>query len=251
MNFSINVDIIQKIRSQDLLTYLALILAYKAYAWSVNRDLNSWKSLFASLKVDLTNYKSWLGSEYYDERYKCKNSYNPYKVVLPLSFESLPEIIRRGVSEFTWVSTKFTEQLSLFNERVAAFNSLLEYIKISVSSDPISTEKLIDELNKLDYKDDNVSFDELKKRILQSKQQKEVLYLAENIRRLNRILHVELIGNSTNEDKLHYLYTEINNELDNIRSIFDSKKPWFIRYEPTILFLSLITFVIIEFFLGE
>ena len=53
MIVALNLSFLEKIKSTDLLTYLALLLAYGAYTWTINRDLKSWKSLFVSFQADL------------------------------------------------------------------------------------------------------------------------------------------------------------------------------------------------------
>ncbi|HPY08393.1 MAG: hypothetical protein ACOX0H_00995 [Patescibacteria group bacterium] len=248
MNICLNLHFLSEIRSGDLLTYLALILAYIAYAWSVNRDLEAWKSLFISLRDDLNSQKSWLQTEYFEDTYKDKNSFNPYKIIFPLSFESLPEIIRRGIAEFSWISNEFSNQLSLFNERVIAFNDLLDYIK-KVTTNSVITERLKDKLNDLGLDKDSVEFDDLKNKIFEAKRTDTDFYLAEQIRRLNRIIHVNIIGNRNKKDKLHYLYFQINKELNKILKDFDKKKPFFIKYRGMIILLSTLLFMLIEVFL--
>lgn len=249
MNICLNLQFLSEIKSGDLLTFLTLILAYIAYVWSVNRDLEAWKSLFISFKNDLDSQKSWLGSEYFEETYKDKNSFNPYKIIFPLSFESLPEIIRRGVAEFSWLSNEFTKRLSLFNERVIAFNDLLDHIKKTVTADPVITKRLKDKLNDLGLDKGSIEFDDLKKKIFEAKKTDADYYLAEQVRRFNRIVHVDMIGNKSKEDKLHCLYSKIDEELDKILKDFDKKKPFFIKYKWPIILLSPIFFVLIELLL--
>jgi len=212
----------------------------------VNRDHKSWKSLFISFKNDLSSQRAWLGSEYFADTYRDKNSFNPYKIIFPLSFESLPEIIRRGIAEFSWIPKQFINLLSLFNERIVAFNSLLDQIKKINSADPIKTEKVKEKLNELGLEDENIGFDELKIKIKEQKESEEILYLAENNRRLNKLVHVNLIGNGANDDKLYFLYSKIDRELDNILNIFDKKRPWFIKYKWLIIIISIILFYLIE-----
>lgn len=247
MNICFNINFLQEIKSGDLLTYLALLLAYIAYSWSVNRDLNSWKSLFVSLKADLDYAGQWLASEYSKETYQDKTSFSPRKIILPLSFESLPEIIRRGVAEFNWISTEFLNNLSLFNERVAAFNLMLDQVRKVVSSNPVLTEKLNDQLSELGlYNEEKPEFNEFKEKIRELKKDNEVFYLAENIRRLNRVIHADLIGNKNSKDKLHYLYTKIREELEIILENFDKKRPFFIRFKWLMVLLSIPIFLLIE-----
>jgi len=249
MNIYFILETFQEIKSADLLTYFALILAYIAYTWSVNRDLESWKSLFISFKNDLDSQKSWLASEYFGETYKDKNSYDPYKIIYPLSFESLPEIIKRGIAEFPWIQKKFINQLSLFNERVIAFNDLLDHIKKAVTADSIITERLKDKLNHLGLDKESVEFNDFKMRIFKAKKTDQDFYLADQIRRLNRIVHVDMIGNKNKEDKLHYLYCEITRGLDIVLENFDTMRPFFIKQKWVIILLTLPFFMILELLL--
>jgi len=237
---------IQNLSVSNLLTFIALLLAYVAYTWSVNRDLDSWKSLFISLKKDLEGQSSWLGSEYFVDSYLKKHSFNPYKIIYPLSFESLPEIIKRGVAEIKWIPDNFINNISLFNERVIAFNQLLDYLKLSATANPIVSEKLKDKLNTLGIDNEDVPFEDLKKSVYKEKNKDEILYLAEQVRRLNKIAHIELIGNKENKDKLHYLYTLISSDLDEILEQFDSKKPFFIKKRSLIIVSSIALFILLE-----
>jgi len=242
-------EIIQEIESANLLMYLALVLAYLAYVWSVNRNLNSWKSLFVSFKKDLESQSAWLKNEYFKETYEDKNSYSPSKIIYPLSFESLPEIIRRGVDELPGISEGFINQLSMFNERIIAFNSALDQVKLICSADPIKSEILKDKLNKLGLNKKSVEFSELKSKIFSLKKKNEIFYLAENIRRLHKVIHTELIGNKGKQDGLHYLYSKITKEVNNILNNFDQKRPFFIRHKVFIIEISIPLFALIEFFL--
>lgn len=249
MSICLNLHFLSEIKSGDLLTFLALLLAYIAYTWSVNKSLEAWKSLFVSFKTDLNSQKAWLANEYFKETYKDKNSFSPCKIIFPLSFESLPEIIKRGASEFSWLSSEFIDRLSLFNERVVAFNDLLDYIRKSITADPIVSERLKDKLNNLGLDENKVEFDELEKKILKAKKTDTDFYLAEQIRKLNIVVHVSMIGNKSMEDKLHHLYFEINSELDDILNNFDKKKPFFIKYKWLIILFSIVLFTLIEVFL--
>lgn len=247
MNICINLFYLKIFRSTDLLTYLALILAYIALVWSVNRDLKAWKSLFISFKNDLEAQAGWLQNEYFNGKYEEKESYSPSKIIYPLSFESLPEIIRRGVAELSGISEDFIKNLSIFNERILAFNSALDQVIQVCSTDPIKSEKLIDMLNEIGLDKHDVSFNEFKTKIYKLKKKEDLLYLAENIRRLHKVIHVALIGNKNKHDGLHFLFSEINIEVNNIISNFDKKRPMFIRYSWLYILLSLPIFILIEF----
>jgi hypothetical protein len=248
-----NLNFWQEIKSGDLLTYSVLLLAFLAYCQSISRDLKSWKSLLISLKSDLKSQgKYWFGGKgYSQETYKDKNSFNPRKIIYPPSLESLPEIIRRGAKELPGVSDEFIDRLSLFNERIIAFNLALDQINKIVSSDPIMSEKLNERLNDLGIKktEEEVGFKFFQDKIRELKKKEDIFYLAENIRRMNRLVHVELIGNKDNRDKLNFLYHEIKRELVIILDNFDNSKPFILRYRKTILALSFLAFIWIEIFL--
>lgn len=244
----IDLNFLKEIKSTDLLTYSALLVALLAYCRSINRDLESWKSLLVSFKNDLKSQGGWLSNEYFEETYKDNMNYYPFKIIFPLSFESLPEIIRRGVAEFQWISDKFINNLSLFNERVVAFNSVLDHLKKVIAVNPLMTEKLIGKLSELCINNGDVEFDDLKKKINELKKDDEIFYLAENIRRLNRLVHVKLIGNKNKKDMLHYLHSEITEELESILKNFESKKPWYIRYEWVFIVISFAIFIFIELY---
>lgn len=246
----IDLNFLKEIRSADLLTYFVLLLAYIGYIWSINRDLKSWKSLLLSLKSDLKSQEPWLGgSGYFQETYNDKASFSPQKIVFPLSFESLPEIIRRGAKELSNISNKFIGNLSLFNERIVAFNSALDHVKKIISSNPIMSEKLNEKLKKLGIKKEEVEFNYFKNKIRELKKEDDVFYLAENIRRMHRMIHVELIGNKNKKDRLNYLHHEITEELEKILKKFDKQKPVFIKYQHSIIIFSLFLFFVIEMFL--
>lgn len=248
----IDLNFFKEIKSADLLAYFVLLLAYIGYAWSINRDLKSWKSLFISLRSDLKSQEAWIGgSGYSQETYKDKKSFSPKKIIFPLSFESLQEIIRRGPKEISNISTKFIDNLSLFNERIIAFNSALDNVKKIISFNPIMSEKLNERLKKLGMMEteEEVEFNFFKRTIRELKEKEDIFYLAENIRRLNRMIHVDLIGNRDNKDRLNNLYHEITDELDQILKNFDKRKPFFIRHRYSIMVMSLFLFFMIEIFL--
>jgi len=252
MSICFNFDNIffQTIKSDDLLTYLALMLAYIAYTWSVNRGLEAWKSLFISFKNDIETQRDWLSSEYFKETYENKHSFNPYKIIFPLSFESMAEIIKRGASELPCLPKGFLSNLSIFNERVLALNDLLSYLKHSATSDPIVSERLKDKLNNLGLHDEKVDFEKLKAEIFKKKNTDPDFYLAEQVRRINRIIHSDMIGNKTQKDRLHYLFTKIDGDLNEIIKNFDKNKPFFIKHQKYIITGSAVLFYLIEIFLS-
>lgn len=101
----------------------------------------------------------------------------------------------------------------------------------------------------LDFPDDIVELaDQLKLKIFKGKKADEVLYLAENIRRLNKIIHVELIGNKSTNIGLNYWYSVILEEVLFLDK-FDKNRPFFIRLKKELILISTLLFIFIEIFL--
>ena len=144
------------------------------------------------------------------------------------------------------MSEEFINQLSIFNERIIAFNSMLDQLKKINSANPITTERLIGKLNDLGINESSVEFDDFKKKIFQLKNTEEILHLAENNRRLNRVVHVNLIGNKNKQDKLHCLYCGISDEVERILNNFDRTRPYFVRFKWLFVVISVPLFLLIE-----
>lgn len=235
----------------DLLTLTALILAFLAYRWSVIRYFNSWKSLFISLKNDLDSQKNWLSTSY--PNYLYKEVYDPGKIIFPLSFESLPEIIRKGLAEIPGISNDFINQLSLFNERILAFNSVLENIKQTITADPVLTKKTEYKLLDIGLTDRRITFEQFENKLeklienTSTEEEKNIYYLAKNIQSLNKTIHVGLIATENKEDGLHSLYIKINEQVNTLINNFNKEIPFYIRIGwlcPVILFISYLLYVV-------
>lgn len=227
-----------------ILTLIALLLAFFAYRWSVIRYFQSWKSLFISFKKDLDSQKSWLSTSY--PHFSYKEAYDPGKIIFPLSFTSLPQIISKGLAELPNIPNDFINQLSLFNERIVAFNSLLENIKQVVTANPVLTQKMEYRLLDMGLDDEAVSFEQfeinLEKLIKKDSQneEKEVYYLAKNIQSLNITIHTKLISTPDKLDRLHGLYLKIDSQVEKIINTFDKNIPFYIKINwlvPVILIL--------------
>lgn len=253
MEIYLNLGFLRDINSQDLLTYLALVLAYLAYVRSINRDLDVWYSLYLSFKEELRLFENWLGGEGYKSstEYRNKDSYSPYNIVFPLSFIALSEIIRRGTKELSWIPKEFGKHIIRFNNLVAAFNSVLEQIRLTCSANPTLSEQLYNKLRKFGLKESNedISFETFEQQIREMKKNKEdqeTAYLADSIRRLNVMLHTGLISDKSRTDMLHSGLAVIKNETDLIIKKFDDCRPWFIRWQVPVLLASFGVFILIE-----
>lgn len=230
-----------KIQAADLLTYIAIILAFMGYVKLELDKLNGWKALLHSFKDELEVHAHWISSEYSND-YFDPNSYVAGKVVHPLAFDSLSEIIRRGMADLPIFSKGFTHKIVLLNERIAAFNSLLRTIQLSATTDVQSAIKGARALQ--NYKDDEGEF----KKML-SKLPERTKYFAMNLFLYHKMLHVNLIGNNSSEYSLYSLSTSIYKEVFERLDGFERFMPWYIRYKWQIIILSVPLFGLIEYYL--
>ncbi len=135
---------------QTVMAYIALVLAYYAYRKSVLDKYESWKSLLRSFQQDLSAQKNWFNARY-SESYVDKQFINPDKIVYALSFESAKEITRRGIGSLSMISKKLENEIAIFNERVEAFTSLLDYQKRVITADPILSAELRERLKDFEF----------------------------------------------------------------------------------------------------
>lgn len=256
MNYCTDWLFINKMESNlnlsSLLALVALLLTFFAYRWSVIRHFNSWKSLFISLKNDLYCQQAWLSTSY--PHYSYKEVYDPGKIIYPLSFTSLPQIIGKGVAELPNISNDFINNLSLFNERIIAFNSLLENVRQVITANPVLTQKMEEKLLDMGLDDRRISFEEfeisLKKLVepnnsLENSEYREIYYLSKNIQALNKKIHAGLISTPEKLDGLNSLYLKINKETEEILKNFNKKIPFYIRISWLSPILIILLFLIL------
>ncbi len=226
-----------------------MLLAYLAYVKSINDKYESWKTLLLSFRADLNAQESWLATGY--SSYNNKDSYSTYKVILPLSFESLKEIIKRGANDNDLRFTEeFIKKISIFNERVEGFNKLLDQQRLVVTSDPVMLFKLDKKLTDFGLYNRDISDDLFIKSVENNLKSDQDLYaLARNIWVINEHIHVRLISNKDNENGLFSLRIFILNEIENKINKLEFIKPWYIQKSDIIWIFSLIIFLLIEVFL--
>ncbi len=242
----VNLTFLEKIKSGDFLTFFAVVLAYLAYSKSINDKYESWRSLLLSLKADLESQSAWLSSEYKEETYKDKTAFSPRKIIFPLSFKSLEEIISRGASDFNF-SEKFIKNISIFDERIETFNKLLEQQRLNVTANPVLTHNLVEILDSNGACDCATTYDNFFQSIENMKvSQPDCYALAKRIHSINRIIHINIISNEDDESGLHYLYKYLLNEVQNKLSNLEKSKPWHLRYKWPLLILGCVLFILIE-----
>jgi hypothetical protein len=144
---------------QSVIAYIALVLAYYAYRKSVLDKYESWKSLLRSFQQELLAQRSWFDARY-SESYVNKQFINPYKIVFSVSFESAKEITRRGIGSLSFISEKLENQIAMFNQRVEAFNSLLDHQKRVITADPVLSQELSERLKGLESANPNASLND-------------------------------------------------------------------------------------------
>lgn len=246
----LDITFLEKVKSSDLLTFIALVLAYFAYVKNVEDKYKSWKSLLVSLKADIDCQSPWLFSSYSHVSILPKVWYSPAKVVYPLVFDSLKEIIRRGASDSSVLPPELNNLLSIFNERIEAFNQLLEHHRKLVTSNSTQSHNLQKILEGLGLSDSAVSDQEFNQRVISIKNTDNESYaLSQNIAGINNALHAGLIGSDADKSSLNSLVLEINSTITEKLGNFSKIMPWFVKYKWYILFLWVIIFFLIENYL--
>jgi hypothetical protein len=249
---------LSSIKSADLLTFIALLLALLAYRKSILDRYDSWKALLQSFLDELKSQSSWIGGIYNNTQDKMW--YSPNKIVFLLSFESSKEIARRGISDLRIISKELYEKISLFNERVDAFNKMLEYQKSIICANPPLANKLQDFLEDSGLNKANVlspqfslTISNLQKNGNGLNQDKlnlkqELYSLAMQLYLINNVIHNQIIGNASRPDSLNYLYNTIKDELSEKLKNFETSLPFYFRKLNFILliFLSIFLFLFIE-----
>src|SRR3972149_5004055 len=122
----VHIGFLKTLTVGNILTYLALLLAFLAYRKSVRDRHATWKLLLNSFKSELEAQKAWLSTPYTKDVQE-KSFFNPSRTVFKISFESAKEIARSGISVFDKIDTEFNTQVAQFNQRVVTFNALLDY----------------------------------------------------------------------------------------------------------------------------
>lgn len=196
--------------AQNLITFIALFLAYLAYRKSIYDEIKNWINLIRSFKSELEYASSWIGDSYSSID---QNWLKPSKLVYPLSFESVKSILQKGYPPEEIISREFLDKMALFNERIEAFNHLLIGQIVNF---------VVNDHNKKLTKDKALT--------------------------LNSAIHLQLIGDSQTKT-LYFLHKYFKNETEIILKTWKSKLSWFIRYPFFVFIVSLFFYLIIDFFL--
>lgn len=237
------------VKTGDLLALVALMLALIAYRKSVLDKYESWKALLQSFLDELNTQSPWIDGVYANAHEK--NWFSPNKIVFKLSFESALEISRRGISDSKIISKEMYGKISLFNERVVAFNQQLDYQMHTITSNPRISGDLLEYLEEEGLSRDKVSFprfslavDNLEK----NKATKEQYHLATSLYNINNTIHNQLIGNGLGEDSLSFLYQYLKAEIEEKLKDYEQNIPWYFKRKNlfTIVIVMLFVFLLVE-----
>lgn len=204
---------LEKLQAQNIIAVFALALAYLVYRKSKVDEYRSWIDLAKSFQHELSYAKHWIGGSY-------NNSINldwlkPSKLVYPLTDESVKALIWKGHPPKGIFSDDFFDKLAIYNERIEAFNHLLKIQGLNYASCKFETD------------------DEGEK---------------QKTNHINSIIHNDLIGNN-GDYHLHSLYEYFKCELKMIDQNGISAIPWYFRYPKTIILLTFVVYMVIDYFI--
>jgi hypothetical protein len=232
----------------DNITFVALILAFLAYSKSIEDKYDSWKVLLKSFWDETHTMHAWLNKEY-DKDYYDKDFFNPYKQVFKLKTVAAEEVVKRGIYDIKLVDPIFADKISLFIERITAFNSAIDHMSRITAANPMLSQSLWNKLKKLGLHDDRVAKEVFKNKIEKTifKNIQEYL-LSQNIFNQNKVIHNELISLRTNEDRLSYLYYFLQKETTTILGSFKNTTllPFYIKHKSVLIIVSIILYFLIK-----
>jgi len=244
MEFTSNLN--SNIGLSDLITFAVLILAYLAYRKSILDKYESVKVLVRSLKKELDAQSSWLATRY-SRDYEDKAFFSSRAIVYKLSFESAKEIARRGIPEDKLFKKNFENNIALFNERIDAFNAMLDYQRELITTDPALSGLLYDRLMGFGLKDERISLNEFRNSINRLKsgsdEDKKIYFIVYELEKVNKIIHNQLIGDGTNNSQLHTLWQSLNLASDDLLKNYKRLLPWYIHYKGAIIIVAVIIFI--------
>lgn len=206
--------ILGKLQTQNIIAITALILAYLAYRKSIMDEYRSWLDLFKAFKHELNYAKNWIGNSY-------NNSTNyewtkPSKFVYPLTDETVKALIWKGHPPKGLFSDEFFDKLSIYNERIEAFNHFLNIQGLNYASTKFETE---DEGEKC------------------------------KTNHINSIIHNEFIGDN-GEYHLHHLHEYFQCELKIIERFGLAMLPWYSKYPKIIIIVTVIIYLVVDYFVS-
>ncbi len=203
-------DFISRLETQNLIAFIALVLAYLAYRKTLIDEYKSWIDLIESLRHELNYAKDWIGGCYKGDI--LKEWEDPSKIVYPLTSESAKALIWKGHPPKDMFPGVFFDKLTIFNERIQAFNHILFIQGFNFITNPSGK------------KGKNCA------------------------KHINNILHNHLIG-SDGEFHLHNLYNYLVIETRVISEIGLNKVAWYIKSPGIIITISTLFYLLVDYLL--
>lgn len=207
-----------------IISSLALYLAVRAYVCSEKSKYEKLKSLLQIFSEELKTQRPWLDGNYQNTHEITW--YSPKKIVYVLSFESAQAIINIGIINKNIISKKFYLTLVFFIERVKALNTLVIHQQNLISSNPILSQELIDFLPK-EINTPSVDFCEWRTKINNDVTEKGKL--AKMLYQGNQVIHDQLIGNKSNMACLSYMYSTLNDLINECLENYERRLPFWYR----------------------
>lgn len=233
----------------NILTFLAFIFAYLAYAKSIEDKYDSRRSLLKSFLDEINTMQVWLGNEYKDNDYD-KHFYNPSKQVFKLTTVAAEEIVRKGINDDRIINRTYRDKLALFIERILAFNTAIDRISQISTANPTLSEQLRFTLKNFGLFDPDITTTVFETNLKKDKKFNDPnnleYLLCEQIFRQNKVIHQDLISNRAVQDRLNFLYFYLKKETKNIIDKLDRKVllPWFIKYKLLNIIILIAFFII-------
>ena len=109
--------------AQNVLAYIAIVLAYIVYRKSIIDEYKSWIDIIISFKNELDYSKGWISDVYVKPH---PDGRNPKKIVYPLTAVAAQSLIAKGHPPEGLLSEEFLNKTAIYNERIAAFNHVLQ-----------------------------------------------------------------------------------------------------------------------------
>lgn len=134
INFSFMAEILRN--PSFWIAYFATVIAWVAYRWQVIQKYHSIRDILISLREQLKFQGHWFGTSYTEPR--IKRFFKVSDVVFKVDFPAVREIISKGHLASLKIDEididKLIEELSIFNERIQAFNQMLDYLENMATS---------------------------------------------------------------------------------------------------------------------
>jgi len=213
------------------------------------RKYDAIKNTLFSIRAELKYSANWFSAQYCNEeniRF-WKMSY-----IFKVDTAAIREIISKGLlsslmSKDYLQIEKIIGKLTIYSERVLAFNQMIDYYGNLVSSNPDIAQKTRKLLHDYNIEDNNPLQPDLQG-LLTDWRYIGIKEFLLNVREINYIVHFSLISRSEDENGLYSLWKYLTEKIDDLIRFLDKEKlmPWYLR-APTYFLFPLILFFALWF----